>query len=483
MTERDFEARLRAGFRQMGDEATPSALRASVIAIPDVVPTAARRRLTPGWRFPPVSRFAPVALAATAVVVVILNGISIFVRSPEIGPSPIPGPADSSSAEPTATSKPAAPATWTATGSMMEARVDFTATLLPDGRVLVTGGDRGFDAVPRALASAELYDPATGTWTATASMSTGRYRHTATLLPNGKVLVAGGNVDSSGSLGVRCCLASAELYDPSTGLWTATGSMIDARVAHTATLLLDGTVLVAGGANALGIPPGAELYDPASGRWTATGSMDDANNPARYDHSATLLRDGRVFVIGGAAPQAPAELYDPRTGSWSETDCCTDDPNRAGPYMTATLLPDGKVLVAGGFVWSDAESFSHAVASPAAVLYDPASGRWTATGSMLVTREEFTATLLIDGKVLVAGGHPRGADPLDTAELYDPSTGTWIATATMVEGRHRQMAILVLDGRVLVAGGSGPEVFDPATGQYSVLNLASVEVYTPGSGS
>jgi hypothetical protein len=479
MTERDFEARLRAGFRQMGDEAAPSALRASVIAIPDVVPTAARLRLTPGWRFPPMSRFAPVALAATAVVVVIIIGISIFVRSPEIGPSPIPGPTDSSSAEPTATSKPAAPATWTATGSMMEARVDFTATLLPDGRVLVTGGDRGFDAIPRALASAELYDPATGTWTATGSMLQGRYRHTATLLPDGKVLVAGGNVDSSGSLGVRCCLASAELYDPSTGTWTATGSMIDARVAHTATLLLDGTVLVAGGASNAGNVGSAEVYDTSTGNWTATGAMVEARN----EHVATILLDGRVFVIGGSAPQAVSELYSPETKSWSETDCCTDDPNRFGPYMTATRLPDGRVLVAGGLAESDAESSFHTVASPAAVLYEPASGSWTATGSMLVTGEEFTATLLTDGKVLVAGGHPRGASPLATAELYDPSTGTWIATATMVEGRHRQMAILLLDGKVLVAGGSGPEVFDPATGQYSVPNLASVEVYTPGSGS
>jgi hypothetical protein len=471
MTERDFEVRLRAGLRQMGDEAAPGALRASVIAIPDVVPTAPQRRLTPGWRFPPMNRFAPAALAATAVVVVILIGISIFARSPEIGPSPIPGPTDSSTAEPTATSKPAAPASWAATGTMSAARFDFTATLLLDGRVLVTGGDLGYQAVPRALASAELYDPATGTWTATGGMLTGRYRHTATLLADGKVLVAGGNVNDSGHLGSACCLASAELYDPATGAWTATGRMIDARVDHTATRLLDGTVLVAGGANGVS-EPGAELYDPATGTWAATGPMIP-----RHDHSATLLLDGRVFVIGGSAPQAVGELYDPRTRSWSETDCCTDDPNRFGPYMTATLLGDGKVLVAGGLVYdSNAESYSKIVSSPAAVLYDPVSGTWTGTGSMLFTRQEFTATLLSDGTVLVVGGGeratPRG---FDSAELYDPSTGTWTATASMGEGRFHQLAVLLLDGRVLVAGGSS-ELADVV----GFVLLPSAELYTPG---
>jgi hypothetical protein len=473
MTERDFEARLRAGFRQMGDEAAPAALRASVIAIPDVVPTAPQRRLTPGWRFPPMNRFAPVALAATAIVVVIIIGISIFARSPEIGPSPVPGPTDSSEAEPTATSKPASPATWAATGSMSQARVDFTATLLLDGKVLVTGGDRGYDAVPRALASAELYDPSTGTWTPTSSMLQGRYRHTATLLPDGKVLVAGGNVNDSAHLGGACCLASAELYDPATGTWTATGSMIDTRVAHTAIRLLDGTVLVVGGANGGVTEPGAELYDPATGTWTATGPMVQP----RHDHSATLLLDGRVFVIGGSAPQAVGELYDPRTRSWSETDCCTHDSNRAGPYMTATLLRDGKVLVAGGIGFRDTGSRPYTVSTPAAVLYDSASERWTPTSSMLFTRGGFTATLLSDGNVVVVGGSTRDASlGLDSAELYDPSTGTWTATASMREGRFDQLAIRLLDGRVLVVGGTS----EFADGVGFIL-LASAELYTPGS--
>ena len=208
-----------------------------------------------------------------------------------------------------------------------------TATLLPNGKVLVAGG---YDS-DGALASAELYDPASGTWTATGSLATARVRHTATLLPNGKVLVAGG-VDSSGysrergtlrsgerdldghrqprhrTLLItrrRCCptarcssqadhgnvgvLASAELYDPASGTWTATGSLTTARYGHTATLLPNGKVLVAGGYNGLGYLASAELYDPASGTWTATGSLATA----RYDHTATLLPNGKVLVAGG----------------------------------------------------------------------------------------------------------------------------------------------------------------------------------------
>ena len=195
--------------------------------------------------------------------------------------------------------------TWSATGSMVEVRGGATITVLLDGRVLVTGG-QSF-----GVGTAELYDPTTETWTATASLSAGRIDHTAVLLPDGTVLVAGGyTYDATGNNGTA--LASAELYDPITETWTATGSMAAARAGLAAALLSDGTVLVAGGQDirdnaGLGNVATAELYDPTSRAWTATPEMIEA----RYLHSATLLLDGRVLVTGGGSTSPTAELYDP----------------------------------------------------------------------------------------------------------------------------------------------------------------------------
>ena len=481
MTERDFEQRLRADLRQMVDETAPSALRASVIAIPDSVSPTPQRRMAAGWRFPPMNRFASFGLAATALVVVIVIGFAFFLRpAPDVGPSPIPGPTDSSTAEPTATSEPAAPA-WTATGSMIEGRVDFTATLLPDGRVLVTGGDLGYDAVPRALATAELYDPATGSWAATGSMLQGRYRHTATLLPDGRVLVAGGNVNGSQQLGVRCCLATAELYDPATGTWSATGNLIAARVDHIASLLPDGTVLVAGGDSypntGLDETP-AEVYDPATGKWSATGGIYEGN----HDQRAVLLSSGKVFVTGGSGLGGPTQLYDPISRSWSVTDCCVVEPEGNGPPNgSVTLLSDDTVLVAGGTgTYQSGSGLPRFIALDAAVLYDPRTGSSTSTGSLNALRDgHFSATLLQNGMVLVVGGNGTDVGVLASAELYDPATGTWRETATLSEPREGHRAIRLSDGTVLVMGGLGSE--DMATGARSIL--ASAELYDPGSGS
>ena len=194
--------------------------------------------------------------------------------------------------------------TWTYTGSLHTGRYNHTATLLSDGRVLVVGGDGTFDSY---IASAELYDPATGNWTYTGSLHTGRYGHTATLLADGRVLVVSGYNGLSGGF-----LLSAELYDPTTGTWTYTGSLNTyGRLAHTATLLPNGKVLVAGGQYNWGsILASAELYDPATGTWTVTGSL----NTARYANAATLLPNGEVLVAGGGGGGgllASAELYDP----------------------------------------------------------------------------------------------------------------------------------------------------------------------------
>ncbi len=332
--------------------------------------------------------------------------------------------------------------TWSATGSLITGRYSHSATLLTNGKVLVASGYDGG-------ASAELYDPASGTWSATGSLITARGDYTATLLPNGKVLVAGGYNGEP--------LASAELYDPATGAWTATGSLNTARGKHTATLLPNGEVLVAGGSiDIFTSLDSAELYDPANGTWTATGSLANA----RWYHTATLLPNGKVLVAGGyntvGSYVYTAELYDPGTGAWTATGVSS----RA--EHTATLLPNGRVLAAGGY-FNDSS----------AQLYDPASGTWTITSNLTFGRSSHTATLLPDGKVLVAGGF--GYDgfvyiPLARAELYDPASGIWTATGSLITGRGGHTATLLPDGEVLAAGGSD-----------TFLNpFASAELYTAG---
>jgi len=346
---------------------------------------------------------------------------------------------------------------WTATRNMLEAH-SGPATLLLDGRVLVAGGT---DSAGFRVSTAELYDPSTGAWTATGSMIEGRLGHNATLLLDGRVLVAGGSGDIRGR--------TAELYDPASGTWTATGSMITPRWDHTATLLPDGRVLVAGGSAVQGTDSplalaSAELYDPGSGTWTATGNMVEA----RIGRTATLLLNGNVLVLGGigsadSARLESAELYDPSSGSWIATGGMIDD--RFG--HRATLLLDGRVLVAGG------GGFGIGLLA-SAELYDPSSGTWTATGSMITPRWSHTATLLLDGTVLVAGGDDgRGTDGLlASAEVYDPSRGSWTATASMTEARTGHTATLLLEGTVLGAGGYS-----------SLAGLVSAELYDPGSGT
>ena len=333
--------------------------------------------------------------------------------------------------------------TWTATGPMISDHAFHTATLLRDGRVLVTGGETEGRATDAYGATAELYDPSAGSWTATGTMTSGRWEHTATRLPDGRVLVTGGN-------NLDGALSTAELYDPATGTWTATARMTWARYGHTATLLLDGRVLVAGGAYGAS----AELYDPRTGTWTATGNLAGDH----FSSAATLLPDGTVLIAGAGA----AELYDPRSGTWTATGAMIH--GRYEIDSAATLLPDGRVLVAGG-----------AADASYAELYDPRSGTWTATRPMIQRHGDQTAaTLLADGTVLVTGGTGaivRGIDPaLSSADLYDPRTGTWTATANLSTNRRSHSATLLPDGRVLVAGGVS---HNDASG--------SAELYQPGT--
>lgn len=320
------------------------------------------------------------------------------------------------------------------TGSMSTGRTAHSATVLQDGKVLVAGGSSCFFggyyyySTSCPLTTAEIYDPAGGTFTSVAAqMSVTRNFHTATLLPNGKVLLAGGPG------------ATAELYDPTSGTFTATGSMNVARGGHTATLLNTGKVLVAGGNNVSGVLASAELYDPASGTFTPTGALKDA----RTSQTATLLGNGKVLILGGSgsgtnATLASAELYDPASGTFSSTGSL----GTSRFNHTATLLNNGKVLIAGG------STSGNPLGS--AELYDVASGSFMATGGMVVKRQSHIAIGLGNGNVLLAGGQQGDY----TAELYDPVAGTFSQTGSMGVGRSIGAAALLADGRALVAGGS-----------------------------
>jgi N-acetylneuraminic acid mutarotase len=342
--------------------------------------------------------------------------------------------------------------TWSTTGSMTDPRAEATATLLPNGKVLMAGGS--------LRTSAELYDPATGTWSTTGSLATGRDQAVAALLPNGKVLVAGGFDGMSNS-----AVKSAELYDPASGSWSTTGSLAIGRNHATATLLTSGKVLVVGGR---GAGKTAEFYDPATGSWSATGNFFSGE---RYDATATLLPNGKVLVAGGQA-NTVVEVYDPASGTWSANgtmaEPCTNGGCSRG-RATATLLPNGKVLVAGGFNGIMGPS----VYLASAEVFDPAIGSWSGTGSLATPRQEATATLLPNGKVLVAGGHDTTFGGSRSAEVYDPATGLWSGTGSLVEARYDATATLLPNGKVLVAGGYGDnthrataELYDPASGSW-----------------
>jgi Kelch motif/Galactose oxidase, central domain len=465
--------------------------------------------------------------------------------------------------------------TWSATGAMKVARSGQTATLLPNGQVLVAGGgcNGGFmacspDTTLSTLSSAELYNPATGKWRFTGGMRTGRQYQTATLLPAGDVLVTGGlnNCDE----GVCTDTSTAELYHPSTGKWTSTGSMHTVRERHTATLLPDGDVLVAGGLNQggfLGNPGGnstdAEIYHPATGKWTRAASMARPH----IGQTATLLRGGWVLIAGGRTKVA--EIYEPQRGIWVTPGAMTT----VRTSQTATLLPNGHVLVTGGSgpdgqPLSTAEEFlagpgplvtvtpasiafggqqvgttsgthtyqvtnygsadlvatgagltgrhpgdfraatdcaktpvppgstctvqvrfaptSTGPRTAAAVLSDNAPGApqgpavggfgggpdaWVPVGSMTTPRDSFTATLLPNGKVLMAGGETSVTHSVATADLYNPATRSFSPTGSLHTAREAATATLLRDGQVLVAGGSG-----------NLGNLSSAELYNPATG-
>jgi N-acetylneuraminic acid mutarotase len=360
------------------------------------------------------------------------------------------------------------PNTFAATSPLGVAESGQTATLLPNGQVLIAAG---------GTANAELYNPATRAFSRTANMPVAVTDATATLLRSGQVLVAGG---LQGSRQVT----NAELYNPATGKWSPTGALNVARSGQTATLLPNGQVLVAGGGcngHAYGCDAGsflstltsAELYNPATGTWAKTGSMKFS----RQFHTATLLPDGQVLAAGGfnncdddfCSDVASAELYNPATGTWTQTGSMPG----AREQQSATLLKSGEVLVAGGlnsggfccsqFKYSSAE------------LYNPATGTWTPTASMATTHVGQTATLLPNGWVLVAGGGTS------VAEIYEPQAGLWVSPGPMTTVRTHQTATLLPNGRVLMAGGDGPDSQPQASAEEFLGGTGPLVTIAPAS--
>jgi hypothetical protein len=317
------------------------------------------------------------------------------------------------------------PPFWRDTGSLNIVRSSHTATLLPNSKVLVAGGNGSGGT---ALNSAELYDPVSQIWTITGSLHLSRSSHAAVLLGNGKVLVVGG-------VGAE---SSAELYDPVSGQWTVTGNLRSPKVQPGVlanpglALLTNGKVLAVGAGS-------AELYDPASGTWAITGVPNTLGN------AAALLQNGKVLLVaqlqGSGAQVVRSELYDPTSGAWTLTGSL--DPSFFFA-PTLTLLPNGKVLAFGG---QDA-------APGRAELYDPALGTWASAGFQGIRRQfGHTATLLSNGVVIVVNGVETSL-PTNAVDLYDPTLGSW-TTGPATGPRSFHTATLLTNGKLLVAGG-GP---------------------------
>ncbi len=340
------------------------------------------------------------------------------------------------------------PPPFSPTGDPTRAHALHTATLLPNGTVLVAGG---YVYAPYCLAgidSVELYDPGSGSFASNGTMINPRYAHTSTRLANGDVLITGGftyDKSTCSDLDPSPAVKSSELYDHTYGSFQATGSMAQERGGHTATLLADGRVLIAGGgkAGSDAFPSEfgdgaitAEVYDPVTGAFTSTGNM----LTGRVGQTATLLADGKVLIAGGwtsSNATATAELYDPLTGAFTPTGSMTS----ARTAHTATRLHDGRVLITGG-IYDQSNA-----GSDSAEIYDPDTGSFAATGSMGLARRLHTATLLPNNTVLVVGGGSL------VAEIYDPGTDSFTPAGLTESDRSGHSATLLQNGEVIVIGG------------------------------
>ncbi len=330
-------------------------------------------------------------------------------------------------------------------GPLSTRRFGMTLTKLQDGRVLAAGGHDG----TAALASCEVFDPSTATWSATGALNVARAEQAAALLPDGRVLAAGG-FQLNGTL-----LASSEIYDPATGQWTPTGDLPAARRRPLSSPLPGGNFLVAFGTvgDSANQWTGA-IYDPSAGTWAATASA------AWTNVTGQLLGNGLVLGIGSIQ----AQLFDPSTGRWRNTGAMgTTIGSERGTGFSVNLLGDGRVLVAGG---------SSSAALGSAEIYDPTTQSWSATARLGTGRYNHQAVSLADGTVLVLGGFNNAF--FDSVEQYDPATGSFAQRSPLLEPRSDHRAVLLDDGRVLVAGGQ------KGSNGYTIP-LTSTELYDPSA--
>jgi len=412
-------------------------------------------------------RFAALGLSV-ALGTVVLAACSSDEATPTPSASPTPAAVTPSATAPpalTATSTATAEPTplpppvdaFTGTGQLGTPRWLHTATLLDDGRVLVTGGSATYEGL---LASAELFQPGSpvssgegdpqhpamfiGGFFETGPLNEARQTHAATRLADGRVLITGG-VAEGGAAGT---LSSAEIYDPAAGTFQPAGEMTVPRLAHASTLLADGHVLIVGGS---GNPYVAEveLFNPETGEFTPTGSM----RVGRLFPSLIPLKDGRVLVAGtGFGELPPPEIYDPATGRF-ETLLVSDLPADFRWPTSAVGLAGGRILLTGDCCEDDGFS-----ALPTAAILDPASGMLEVVAPLVEARFAHEAVLLFDGRVLLTGGLAAGQEGgprLASAELFDPRSREFTAVGPMTDVRQWHTMTPLADGDVLIIGANG----------------------------
>ncbi|HRI67219.1 MAG TPA: kelch repeat-containing protein, partial [Polyangium sp.] len=342
--------------------------------------------------------------------------------------------------------------TWTATGNLVTARARHKMVTLMNGKLLVTGG-QGSAGI---LASAEVYDPSTGVWSTVAPMAAARQNHTLTLLGNGQVLAAGG--DANGTY-----LASTEIYDPVANTWSTVSPMPAPRNLFTTTLLDNGKVLVTGGTTTgAAVLQSAAIYNPVTNTWSAAPNM----NYARTAQEATVLPTGKVLITGGwqgSSSTNAVELYDPATNTFAVLSSMSYIRHR----HTATLLPMGKVLIAGGL---DAGSFP--IMTGNTELYDPPTNLWSVKNNLPTYRQDHAATLLNDGTVLVTGGLSNGVS-WAYVDLWLTASNVWTSVPLMGTARAFHTAARLANGNAIVVGGqTAPGSFTSTVEMYTTLGQA-----------